>query len=197
MGGTAATHLAQELCAAAVIPKSKTPSRIVSNLDVLNWEIPEEDYKRLNSLKYQASLFQITLLQSYRRNGRYTQTGDWHGVVSSLRGRRQEAFGWDQVTGQDITLLLKGGSLLKAPMCTTASMQCSLAHPDPPDNPPGRLQSSMQVWLTALKIVKSKPAFEQRRMLDGVSVANLNPKGPYKTISDLWDGEVPEENLKN
>ena len=34
----------------------------------------------------------------------------------------------------------------------------------------------------------------QARMLDGASVASINPKGPYKTLDELWDGELSDFN---
>ena len=34
----------------------------------------------------------------------------------------------------------------------------------------------------------------QMRMLVGAEWTN--PKGPYKNVTELWDGEVPEENLR-
>ena len=34
----------------------------------------------------------------------------------------------------------------------------------------------------------------QMRMLVGAEWTN--PQGPYKNVVELWDGEVPEENLR-
>lgn len=34
----------------------------------------------------------------------------------------------------------------------------------------------------------------QMRMLVGAEW--IDPAGPYKTVDELWDGEVPEENLR-
>lgn len=34
----------------------------------------------------------------------------------------------------------------------------------------------------------------QMRMLVGAEWTN--PEGPYKNVVELWDGEVPEENLR-
>lgn len=37
----------------SVIPKSTNPDRIAGNLDVLDWALPEDAYRRLSSLKFQ------------------------------------------------------------------------------------------------------------------------------------------------
>ena len=37
----------------SVLPKSKSPERIVSNLEVLDWELSTEDFKKLSSLSRQ------------------------------------------------------------------------------------------------------------------------------------------------
>eukprot|EP00891_Asterochloris_glomerata_P005337 jgi/Astpho2/5337/Aster-05888 len=36
----------------------------------------------------------------------------------------------------------------------------------------------------------------QMRVLDGTGAGAFPPAGPYTTLQDLWDGEVPEENQK-
>jgi diketogulonate reductase-like aldo/keto reductase len=37
----------------SVIPKASSESHMRSNLDVLNWPLPEDDFKALSSLKFQ------------------------------------------------------------------------------------------------------------------------------------------------
>ena len=37
----------------SVIPKSTSPARITGNLDVLNWELPAEQYAALSTLRFQ------------------------------------------------------------------------------------------------------------------------------------------------
>ena len=46
----------------------------------------------------------------------------------------------------------------------------------------------MGLWL------RIKNCCPQARMLDGASVASINPKGPYKTLDELWDGELSDFN---
>lgn len=39
----------------SVIPKASSEAHLRSNLDILNWEIPKDDFKALSSLKFQVN----------------------------------------------------------------------------------------------------------------------------------------------
>ena len=45
----------------SVIPKSVNKDRIINNLDVLDWEIPDSDMKILDTLDFQVSLLALLL----------------------------------------------------------------------------------------------------------------------------------------
>ncbi|KAK9799423.1 hypothetical protein WJX73_008509 [Symbiochloris irregularis] len=66
----------------SVIPKSVTPSRIQSNIEVLKFELPEEDYKKLNSLKFQRRYLDGASVAGFNPVGPYKNADElWDGEV--------------------------------------------------------------------------------------------------------------------
>ena len=52
-----------------VIPKASSESHLRSNLEALDWELPQEDYKALSSLKFQVRLRQPPRMQHAQGDG--------------------------------------------------------------------------------------------------------------------------------
>ncbi|KAK9807822.1 hypothetical protein WJX72_010273 [[Myrmecia] bisecta] len=64
----------------SVIPKSIKPERIRQNLDVLDWEIPQEDFQKLSSLQFQMRM--LDGAECVKENGPYKSINDvWDGEV--------------------------------------------------------------------------------------------------------------------
>jgi len=64
----------------SVIPKSTTAERIKQNLDVLDWEIPEDDYRKLSSFEFQMRMQDGT--EGVYPNGPYKSIDEfWDGEV--------------------------------------------------------------------------------------------------------------------
>jgi len=58
-------HILKAVLKRAVIPKSTSPSHLRSNLDVVDWELPQSDYDTLCKLPYQVRHGVVTYTYLY------------------------------------------------------------------------------------------------------------------------------------
>jgi hypothetical protein len=147
------------------LPKSANPGRIASNFDVIDWQLQPEDQQALDSLPYRVSTVGLT---------------DWHMLAYAYMvdpGRENRWFGCQCLSNGMHALVLK-------PLTATKYL-CINAKRTESNNQRGCCSRYSPPRCGCLVCLLLLPL--QQRMVSGVMW--LSPKGPYRTLQELWDEE--------